>query len=37
MMGFLRALKGTDGSPTSIEIKIKKLAEATDVDAHVYP
>jgi hypothetical protein len=37
MMGFLKALKGTDESPTSIEIKIKKLAEPSDVDAHVYP
>jgi len=37
MTGFLKTLKETDESPTSIEIKIKKLPKPIEVDAHTYP
>jgi hypothetical protein len=37
MDGFSKALKGLDPAPELIEVKIKRLAKPTDVDAHVYP
>lgn len=37
MVGFLKTLKETDESPTTIEIKIRKLEKAKSVDAHTYP
>jgi hypothetical protein len=37
MLGFSRTLKGLDSAPEKIEVKIKKLAEPKDVDAHTYP
>lgn len=37
LMGFSKTLKGTDESPEKIEIKIKKLHQKVDVDAHTYP
>jgi len=37
MVGFLKTLKELEGSPRSIEIKIKKLTKPIDVDAHTYP
>lgn len=37
MVGFLRTLKETEGSPDSIEIKISKLPKVVEVDAHKYP
>jgi hypothetical protein len=37
MSGFVKALKEAKETPTSIEIKIKKLAKPVDVDAHTYP
>ncbi len=36
MVGFLKTLKELEESPRNIEIKIKKLAKPTDVDAHTY-
>jgi hypothetical protein len=36
MIGFLKTLKEADEFPRDIEIKIKKLAKPTDVDAHTY-
>lgn len=37
MSGFIKALKELEETPTSIEIKIKKLPKPLDVDAHTYP
>jgi hypothetical protein len=37
LVGFLKTLKEAGESPTSIEIKIKKLPKQIDVDAHTYP
>ncbi len=37
MTGFCKTLKGMDAAPDVIEVKIKRLAKAADVDAHVYP
>jgi hypothetical protein len=37
LMGFSKTLKGTDESTEKIEIKIKKLHQKVDVDAHTYP
>jgi len=37
VIGFSRTLKGTDAAPESVEVKVKKLAKPTSVDAHTYP
>ena len=37
MTGFTRTLKGADEAPEKIEIKIRKLHQPTEVDAHTYP
>ena len=37
MSGFSKTLKGLDSAPEKIEVKIKRLAEPVDVDAHTYP
>jgi hypothetical protein len=38
MTGFSKTLKGLDATmPDLIEVKIKRLAEPAEVDAHVYP
>jgi hypothetical protein len=37
MDGFSKSLKWMETEPQLIEVKIKRLAEPTDVDAHVYP
>lgn len=37
VIGFSRTLKGTDTAPESVEVKVKKLAKPTSVDAHKYP
>jgi len=37
MMGFLKALKESGESPSSVEIKIKRLSKPVEVDAHTYP
>ena len=37
MMGFSKTLKGLDVAPQSVEVKIKKLLEPKEVDAHTYP
>jgi hypothetical protein len=37
MAGFSKSLKGMDIEPELIEVKIKRLYESLDVDAHVYP
>ncbi len=37
MTGFAKTLKGIDAAPEKIEVKIKKLAEPVEVDAHRYP
>ncbi len=38
MTGFSKTLKGLDATaPDFIEVKIKRLPQPADVDAHVYP
>jgi len=37
MTGLLKTLKELDEPPRTIDIKIKKLAKSTTVDAHTYP
>lgn len=37
MMSFSKTLKGLDPQPDLIEVKIRRLNKAADVDAHVYP
>ena len=37
MTGFTRTLKGAEEAPEKIEIKIRKLYQPTEVDAHTYP
>ena len=37
MTGFTRTLKGAEEAPEKIEIKIRKLHQPTEVDAHTYP
>ena len=37
MMGFSKTLKGLDVAPETVEVKIKKLSQPKNVDAHTYP
>ena len=38
MIGFLKTLKGIDNAKTElVEVKIRRLRQPADVDAHVYP
>jgi hypothetical protein len=37
LTGFSKTLKGTEGAPQKIEVKIKRLSKPADVDAHTYP
>ena len=37
MAGFSKSLKWMETEAETIEVKIKRLPEPTDVDAHVYP
>lgn len=37
MVGFLKTLKDLEDLPKNIEIKIIRLPEQIDVDAHTYP
>ncbi len=37
LAGFSKTLKGVDEVPEKIEVKIKKLPQTTEVDAHTYP
>ena len=37
LTGFTKTLKGADETPERIEVKITKLAEPVEVDAHTYP
>ncbi len=37
MVGFLKTLKDLEVLPKNIEMKIKRLPEQIDVDAHTYP
>ena len=37
MTGFSKTLKGMDEAPEKIEVKIKKLPQPVNVDAHTYP
>lgn len=37
MLGFSKTLKGTEESAEKIEVKIKKLPQQVNVDAHTYP
>ena len=37
LTGFSKTLKGADEIPDKIEVKIKRLHESVNVDAHTYP
>lgn len=37
LSGFSKTLKGMDESPETIEVKIKRLRQPVEVDAHTYP
>ena len=37
LVGFSKTLKGMDAAPQKIEVKIKKLSQPKDADAHTYP
>ena len=37
MLGIMKSLKELEEPPRTIELKIKKLAKPTNVDAHKYP
>jgi hypothetical protein len=37
MVGFSKTLKGMDAAPATVEVKIKKLPQPKEVDAHTYP
>ena len=37
MDGFSKSLKWMETEPVTIEVKIKRLPQPADVDAHVYP
>jgi hypothetical protein len=37
LVGFSKTLKGMDAAPQKIEVKIKKLPQPKDADAHTYP
>lgn len=37
LSGFSKTLKGIDANPESIEVKVKKLHQPVNVDAHTYP
>lgn len=36
LIGFTKGLKNAD-SPTTIDVKVKKLGKSSAVDAHTYP
>ena len=37
MVGFSKTLKGLEETPDTIEVKIKRLPQSANVDAHKYP
>jgi len=37
LAGYTKTLKGSDAVPESIEVKVKKMRQPLDVDAHTYP
>lgn len=37
ILGFSKSLKGLDTTPEKIEVKIRKIAQPIEVDAHTYP
>lgn len=37
MMGFSKTLKWLEAPPEKIEVKITRLPQPADVDAHIYP
>jgi hypothetical protein len=37
LLGFSKTLKGSDAAPKKLEVKVKKLTEPVNVDAHTYP
>ncbi len=37
LTGFSKTLKGAEEPPEKIEVKIKRLHQSVDVDAHTYP
>jgi hypothetical protein len=37
LLGFSKTLKGLDTVPENMEVKIRKLSNPVEVDAHTYP
>lgn len=37
LMGYQKTLKGSDSTPEKIEVKVRKLPQPKEVDAHTYP
>ena len=37
LVGYTKTLKGLDAVPEGIEVKVKKLHQPVDIDAHTYP
>jgi hypothetical protein len=37
MSGFSKSLKWMEDEPETIEVRIKRLPETAEVDAHIYP
>ncbi len=37
LMGFSKTLKGSEEMAEKIEVRVKRLHQAMDVDAHTYP
>ena len=37
LAGYTKTLKGMDEVPESIEVKVNKLLQPVEVDAHTYP
>ncbi len=37
LVGYTKTLKGAEEIPEKIEVKVRKLHQAVDVDAHTYP
>lgn len=37
LLGFTKTLKGTDVTPEIVNVKVKRLSQPVNVDAHKYP
>jgi hypothetical protein len=37
LVGFSKTLKGAEDVPETVEVKVRKLHQTVEVDAHAYP